>query len=266
MNRAMLVLMLASAVGCASGRNEQDSQRLQLVLPADSLNMVGGETRELAILVLGANADQATISGELPAFAKIAGSILTVSPARTDAGVYSLMLTATTGTDSVSLVLDVVVAAPNTPPTWDVGGIAMGDDVGVYGTEPCTPWLSTACQACPDSWCGLVGTPWVYVESCDNDGDAVTVDLDVVALGQSFTGTPAYSRTGQVGQSQDPSGRCGTSRANCSCFGVAVSGLSPGSSYHFAVRVTDAMGAVAIFSDAPNGWATRPFYTFSTRP
>src|SRR5438046_1684103 len=117
MKRAIVGLLLAAAAcGRDSGPSRMSS--LQLVVPAGAIEMQGGETRQIQLLVLGVYNDQVTLSGQLPTFASISGSMLTLAPTRADAGDYPMTVTATASGDSTSAELRVIVSVPNTPPNW----------------------------------------------------------------------------------------------------------------------------------------------------
>ena len=52
MNRSMLALLIA-AVGCGSGTARRQPSHLELVMPAAPIEVAGGRTREIQILVMG---------------------------------------------------------------------------------------------------------------------------------------------------------------------------------------------------------------------
>ena len=51
MNRSMLALLIA-AVGCGSGTARRQPSHLELVMPAAPIEVAGGRTREIQILVM----------------------------------------------------------------------------------------------------------------------------------------------------------------------------------------------------------------------
>src|SRR5438874_4490925 len=196
MKRIMLVILVV-ATGCGRESTRVPASRLELVVPDTAIDMQGGQTREIQLLVVGHKAEQAMFSAELPPFARLVGSLLTLSPTRADAGQYGLTVTATVGNESASATMQVVVRSPNTPPSWRMnpfgGGIGLGDDLGIYGSPP-------SMGGCPGPSCKLKGLPSIYASPvCDSEDDLVTVDVEIVPLGQPFTKTPTHSRTGQAG-------------------------------------------------------------------
>jgi hypothetical protein len=227
--------------------------------------MQGGQTRDIQLLVIGTGSERATFSADLPSFAKLVGSVLTLSPKRADEGQYVVTVTAIVGDESARTTMQVVVRSPNTPPSWMMnpiaaGGILLGDDAGIYGPGPMV-------GGCPGASCELKGLPSIYASTvCDQEDDPVTVDVEIVPLGQPFTKTPTHSRTGQVGVNNGGP-RCQTAFEHCSCFQVPADGLARGTTYAFAVRLTDARGAVTTSRDAPDGWVSQPsFLQFKTAP
>src|SRR5438445_11071953 len=99
MKRIMLVILVV-ATGCGRESTRVPASRLELVVPDTTIDMQGGQTREIQLLVVGAKAEQVNYSAELPAFARLAGSLLTLTPTRSDAGSYKLTVTATAGNES----------------------------------------------------------------------------------------------------------------------------------------------------------------------
>ncbi|MFL5311580.1 MAG: hypothetical protein ACJ79H_14110 [Myxococcales bacterium] len=260
MDRSILVVLVA-AVGCGSGNGRTYRAGLELVAPDTPIEMQGGQTREIQLMVVGTQSEQATFSADLPPFAKLTGSLLTLSPKRADEGQYELTVTALAGDESARAKMQVVVRSPNTAPSWDpfgAGGILLGDDAGIYGPGPMM-------GGCPGASCELHGVPAIYASVCDSEDDVVTVDVEIVPLGRPFTKTASHSRTGQAGVSNSGP-RCATGDAHCSCFEIPATGLAPGAAYAFAVRVSDARGAVATRPDAPDGWVGQPFFQFKTAP
>jgi hypothetical protein len=263
MNR-LILLVIVVAVGCGSGAAHRQPASLELVAPGAPIEMQGGETREIQLLVIGIDADQASFSADLPPFAKLVGSVLTLFPSRVDAGDYAFTITAAAGDSSSQATIHVIVTSPNTAPTWQPWDIELGDDLGIYNTS-CPPGFR--CEVCPSASCELEDSPSVYLSAvCDAEDDMVTVDVEVVRVGQQFTKTATNSYTGQVGRDQAQSGRCLNGIAHCSCFQILLTGLAPATSYEFAVRVSDARGLVATFPDAADGWVSYPSWQFSTHP
>jgi hypothetical protein len=250
-SRWMLALLIA-AVGCGSGTARWQSASLELVMPATPIEIAGGHTREIQILVIGAPAEEVTLSAELPSFATLVGSLLTLAPQRADAGNYQLTITATAGAQSTSSELYVTVSAPNSPPSWSSRDVMLGSgDDGVFSNPP-GPGGTLPPMICPSHNCVLANPISVFVARiCDADGDSVTVDVEVILLGAGFTKTPTHTVSGQVGRPQ--TAYCQDGDPNCSCFQLPLGDLAPDTSYEFAVRIMDEHGALASFRQAYDG-------------
>ena len=269
MNRSIVLVILA-VVGCGSGSgagaDRTQPASLELVTPGTPIEMQGGQTREIQLLVIGATGEQVTFSAQLPPFAKLVGSLLTLSPGRADAGDHQLTVTATAGAQSTSAELHVIVSAPNTPPRWRPITTMLGNNDGVYSNRPCSP----ACGICPGDTCVLGSPVSLFATVCDADLDPVTVDVEVVSLGSQFAKTPTHSLTAPVGKLQ--SLYCSYLDPACACFQIQFPDLRFGASYEFAVRITDAQGAVASFPYASDGlvpsdgWVHLSNWRFKTAP
>src|SRR5438132_8095762 len=118
-------LIVAASLACGSGSRQQF--QLQIASPNSSmvdgdstkLRMQAGEKLIVALVVVGHAPGQVRYSSQnLPAFGTLDGSLLTLSPARSQAGEYSFTLTATAGSDSQSATLSVSVGRYNSAPTW----------------------------------------------------------------------------------------------------------------------------------------------------
>src|SRR5256885_1033136 len=110
MNRSSLVAPLFAVMTfVACGR--QSSFKLQLAgssqLSTDGdrsvVSMPSGDTLLLAVVVVGtAPAEVKLTTTDLPAFVKLDGPMLRVTPTRTEAGEYTFTVTATAGHESAS--------------------------------------------------------------------------------------------------------------------------------------------------------------------
>src|SRR5438132_1028786 len=110
-HRAFAIAMVVLC-GCGSPVERSDAQatKLQLLVTKDPLVVETDHTLMLQVLVIGEGADEATISSpDLPAFAKLQGAILTLSPSREYQGDYTLTLVATAGPSTSSARLHVSV-------------------------------------------------------------------------------------------------------------------------------------------------------------
>jgi len=203
--------------------------------------MRAGETRMLALVVVGSVSSPVTYEVKnAPAFATLEGAVLTLSPQRQDAGEYAMDLVATAGRESQTTSLHLTVMRFNSAPRASFQyGIRFGDSSGSRG----------ACIYAPTPpGCTLGPDPYVTTLVCDPDGDAMTVDVEVVPRGTAFSKKPGFSVSAPAMYPPDP--RSG----NCANVVVAMPGLAPEQSYDFAIRARDQFGAVALTPGFPDGW------------
>jgi hypothetical protein len=262
MNRA--VIALAVALGC--GSKEPAGFRLQMsggdttggARPA-TLTLEGGQTRTVELIVVGSTPAPVTFSGQnLPAFATLDGPLLTISPARTDKGAYDLTVVASSGDQSASSVLRVIVSRSNSAPQ---ASVAFWDNLAHYENVCPNPVL-----------CTVTGAPRLALSACDPEGDGLRFEAEVAPADQVFSGIPTFSAfvsASDPSRTADSSGKSGT----CGGTDFILSGLMPEQSYHFAVRIVDGFGAVASFGyssgDAKigaDGWATSDRWGFDQGP
>lgn len=258
-------LALAVLAGCGdNGQRSSDAQQaLALSLPDDTITLEAGQKQYVTLLTVGArDGSQVTFTGQLPAFARLDGSLLTLAPGRGDEGDYDLVIEAAVGDQSSSASLHVVVTVQNTAPALGMGLLGLGDANGIYTPGP---WVIPS-ENCPGPTCVIGASPAVYVGACDAESDAMTVEVEVVQRGQAFSGNATHAFTGPAGTQSD---RCGNYGAGCSCYKVPLDGLLAGQSYAFAVRVADALGATASppwANPLDHGWLTQSYWYFSTAP
>src|SRR6267154_3043213 len=158
---ALIAFVTGVAIaGCGSGSKSASHLALQLSSSdavdgaAPRIAMRAGETRTVVVVAIGADGTVTYGGRELPAFAKLDGPILTLSPQRQEAGEYSLSLSATDGHDSVTAELALSVARENTAPSWASGNEfsfgGFGDDTN--GTRYLACPGAATCTAAPDSY------------------------------------------------------------------------------------------------------------------
>lgn len=233
-------LFVAAALGSGCGESKFQLQLASQDISrapngASRLEMQAGNALAVQMVVVGAGSGPVTFTADgLPGFAVQKGSLLTLSPRRADAGEYSFTLTATSQGLSSSVPVDLVVTRSNNPPRWllvNWTGI-FSDDKGYRGEGAC-PGAAT---------CTAYGEPHIQVGTAvDDDGDALRAEVEVVPHGQSFTGTPTFS---------SPIGSDGN-------VTVTFAGLAAGTTYDFAVRLSDEFGAIAKPAFASqDGWVT----------
>jgi hypothetical protein len=248
-HRTFAVALLALC-SCGSPLEQQTQDtKLQLVVSKDPLLVETDHTFVLQLLVIGEGADEATISApDLPPFATLRGSILTLSPGREYQGDYTLTLVATAGAKTSSAKLQVSVIRFNSAPV--VNGIAQFDSTGFVDvlTNP----------SCFPRPCRLHGTPVLGVYVVDAEGDSVTVEMEVVPVGQALSGVPTHRATAPVGTDRGP---CLDAHPFHACIEVELTGLATGQQYVYATRVRDSLGATGPWSAA-----TPPEYGFVLEP
>jgi hypothetical protein len=119
----------------------------------------------------------------------------------------------------------------------------LGDDKGLHHA-----------MICPGPHCTTVGTPKLSTFVCDDDGDAINFEVEVVPRGQAFSGKATHSSSlprlsGRSNDRNNPTRNCGQPT-------LALTGLTVEQSYSFAVRFSDEFGAAAnhgSWTDA-DGW------------
>src|SRR3954470_11932018 len=263
---AGLTAIAAAVAACGGSSNpgtNTDRQPLQLVIDEKPMGLTTGESIVIQLLVIGQDASDATISSpDLPPFATLAGSRLTLAPGRAFQGDYSLTLIAKAGSSSASATLHVTVVRDNSAPVVGAAGFTWGDNTANLYPMYCIPHE-------------LHGTASLYAFVGDADGDSVTWDAEVVPEGQPFSGRPTHSLTAPVGV--DHAERCGGAYDRFhACFQLRFDGLAPGS-YSVAMRVRDALGAPATRlpgglgrpeqQENGDGWWTSPnCYAFTLVP
>ena len=255
MTRATIALTLISFVGCGGGGSFGNfDQKLRFVSSDSSIVLETNQTVVLQLLVVGVGSNEAVISSpDLPAFATLDGSRLTLAPGRSYEGDYLLTLLAKTPSSTASSVLHVSVTRRNTPPS--VSLILVSDPTGIW--PACNPMLRTSDE--------LHGLASVDVVVSDAEGDAVTIEAEVVPKGQAFSGVATHSITASVGVNH--ASRCTAGGANQTCIELPFVGLQTGKTYSFALRIRDQIGANADLpyeaTPAGDGWWTNSFSCWS---
>jgi hypothetical protein len=252
---AIAIVMLSSCGSPVQRPERAQETTLQLVVAEDPLVVQTSTTLTVRLLVIGEGADEAKISSpDLPPFATLHGSMLTLSPGREYQGDYALTLVAAAGSNSTSARLQVSVIRFNTAPT--LGYNLLGDSNGIYLRMNMTD------PSCNTVKCTLHGTPSVSIMLADADRDSVTVEVEVVPAGQPFSGYPTHRVTAPVGV--DAAERCQSAGDPFhACIEVKLTGLADGQSYVYAMRVRDALGAIGLWErfgsrQPTDGWLANP--------
>lgn len=259
---ATLVLCGCDNAGDQSGGAEEG--RLRMVVADSPIILEAGESIVLQLLVIGAGATEAEISSPgLPPFAVLHGSRLRLSPGRSYEGDYSLTFIAKAGSSTASAVLQVTVTRRNTAPSLIGNSPMLGNDRGIYGSLDMLPTLLWPRREVP-------GTAAIDVVLGDAEGDAVTVDAEIVLKGQPFSGVPTHSVTAPVGVDSDPTQHCHAAYdAFHACIQLPFPRLAVGQTYSFALRIRDQLGATATFPGSDklgDGWWTSTYWWFAQGP
>jgi hypothetical protein len=193
-----------------------------------TIDLQSGETRLLELIVIGAASGPVQFSAaNLPPFATLQGPLLTIAPVRKDAGSYTLTLTASAGSESSGVTLNVIVHRANTAPTVTFAFFPFAGDNRYY---------FSACSLKPaPTTCTAGQGPYVRVGGMDAERDAIVADVEVVPRGQPFRNLPTHSATARQPNLQ--------ASVN---FDVPLSGLILEQSYDLQVRISDEFGAVMI--------------------
>ena len=249
--------LLVAVIGCGVGTPPASRLKLQLSSStatdgtSSRLQMQAGETKTVVLMAVGADASVTFSARDLPAFATLAGPLLTLSPGRADAGSYTLTFTAQSGQDSANAVLDLEVSRFNTPPDEELWGMAEG----AQNRQERDVMVGT----CPGPQTCTVQYPWLQFFVSDAEGDGIYVEVEVVTHGQPFTKTATFSA--HVNASYP--------RNDTNLF-IPMFGLTPEVSYDFAYRVRDDFGAISVDhimgATAADGWTSRPIFAFDQGP
>jgi hypothetical protein len=215
-----------------------------------TIEMETEQTHVVQFVLVGGVPPNVVFSGiNLPSFATMAGSLVTLAPGRGDAGTFVVTVSASDGKHSDVASLRVVVNRGNTAPRWQASGGSyfFGDDLGLHFAA-----------YCPGPHCTAVGTAKVQALVCDDDDDGVTVEVEVVPAGTPFSGRATHSAFASRGTTRYCTQQFVT---------VPLTGLSPEQSYVFAVRIFDEFGALANpGNDQVDGWFHSTGYRFDQGP
>jgi hypothetical protein len=236
--RRLHLLLLVSAVHCGTPSPGRLRLEIASATPSDvaapRITMRTGETKLVQLLAIGGVGPVTFAARDLPRFATLQGPILTFSPARPDRGEYAMTLIATSGNETASTPLDLVVERDNTAPRLFEGPVVvhMGDDR-----------IRDRYMRCPSPVaCTAFGTPKLEALGCDAEGDRITFEVEVIRRGQPFSGEPNYAAAAND--------RCTCSQDPVCYLWISLPGLELEQSYDFAVRLSDEFGAT-------EGWVRR---------
>jgi hypothetical protein len=243
---------LVASLLIACGSSEADpsagpsDEKFALLVSSEPVLIQAPTTMLVKIVVAGAGGAPVSIAAtNLPAFATLSESVLTLSPTLADAGEYAVTLTATAGPSQDSATLLLHVFRVNTPPMWRYLSIQDADmHEALFGMT-------------------LTGTALLRGTVCDSEADAMTVDAEVVPIARPFTGVPTHTFPApatlpMTGDEWPPP------PGGCAYLYVPLDGLAAPESYKVRLSATDALGAVA-FHSFP-GFGTDGVGTFSLAP
>jgi hypothetical protein len=248
-------LLVVAVLACGGGQQSAPPQfELRLASSAGTLggdsttiDMQTGETRSIAFMLVGSPSGRIAFSAQgLPTFATLSGPLLMLTPTRRDQGEFMVTVTASAGAESASISLRIVVHRQPTPPTWVDLGLPyfLSDDKGPHHKS-----------ICPGPYCTTVGTPKLTAQLCDDSGDAINFEVEVVPRGQPFVGRATHSSSLARSSGSGPS----YPTAHCGTVIVALTGLVAEQSYAFRLRISDEFGVVAASPPADaGGWVYPP--------
>lgn len=267
-------LSVCAAVAAACGQGSSTERpHFQLALTsqdsstgsAPATTMTGGDSRVIELLVIGTVSGPVTFSArKLPPFATLKGPLVTLSPARMDAGTFPLEIDATDGRETATAAIDVVVERYNTAPRGAFNWIEDMPDREIV----------RAPFDCPSSqFCTVFGIPKIYMFVCDDENDAITVSVEIVPRGQPFTKVPTYSVTAPAGSAKAVTGSSPLAGSYCQNILLPMPGLEVEHSYDFAIKLSDqsANGKVdteywARGATSDDGWVRAPASGFDVGP
>jgi hypothetical protein len=277
--RLAAALWISSFALACNGGTEEARSRLELVVPATGITLAAQASRTIQLLVLGApDGEKVELSGELPPFATLDRGLLELAPSRADVGRHELTLIATAGAEVARATLVVNVMLPDLPPDETRPNTApyyggppdywMEDDAAQYIPMTCGGPSPRSPQCCPSDQCFLESSPVLLLFVCDDEGDMVQAEVEVVPLGDSFTGTPTYGATARPALEGSHVSMHGWSMgwggAACAVLELPLEGLAPATAYEFAVRLRDQWGAAAMFFGRE--WWDNFGFEFNTKP
>lgn len=234
-------IIVALLMGCGSSETSSapPGETFALLVSSEPVEIQAPTTILVQIIVVGGDGAPVSITAtDLPPFATLSGSALTLSPTLADAGDYAVTLTATSGTKQDSATLRLHVTRLNTPPMW----------------AP-VPMIQDAARTINVSSGGTItGTPYLWAVVYDDEADDMTLDAEIVPVGRPFTGVPTHSFP--ASPTRQPYIASWSTHAEVFS---PLDGLTAPGSYAYQLRVTDALGAVD-----PYGWVE--FGTFSLVP
>ena len=237
MKRSACVLLAVCACGGSATRLQLAVEGADKSGSGDGIpiTMQTRESKSFALLAVGAKSSKLTFTSKnLPAFATLQQSILTLSPGATDGGTYHFSISVNNDGNSASSEFALTVVHPADPPVWSQDLLPfLNDDIG------------QRYFACPGSTCTVIGTPVVTVEGCTTNGDDLLVDVEVVPHGQQMTGQPTFTQ-----QFSSPACSIG-SMFPASPQTVPLPGLTPGERYDFSLRVSNTAGVAAMPDPGP---------------
>lgn len=215
----LILLVLIALAACTEPNTATDTLALQL---ADTpLQLTAPTSVLLQIVVVGADGNAVSVSSpDLPPFASLQGTLLTLAPGYEDVGSYAIELDATTSQATATGVLSVQVTRSNTGPYFLM---PMFVNNGVDGNP----------------------VPHLLGAVCDKEGDNFTYEVEIVSVDQALANVATYTKL--IDFSVTPPVPYVT---DASCAEPTFDlGSLPTGQYHGAVHAYDVLGA-----EDPYGW------------
>jgi hypothetical protein len=252
---ALILMLVACGRGESSFHLDVAASDLDEGAGIPTVSLETDQTRSVFFVAVGSATDRIVFSSpSLPRFATLDGPLLTLSPTRQDQGQVDIDVIARTDSASARATLRVRVTRPNRAPHWSFGSpYLLLDDHGLHHGI-----------ICPGPYCTLIGTAKVTLNACDEDGDGINLEVEVVERGKPFSGKPTYSTSLPPSAAHAPD----VGNRNCGQLTVPLSGLPVDRWYQFELRVMDEFGAAALMGSASDsqGWTSFGHWYFDQGP
>jgi len=211
-----------------------------------TIHLVLGEYVEIDLL------DWATYPDEPPTFSVsglpfgvLRGTILFLEPWEDWLGDHTFELTATTDDDEVTQTIRLSVRSEDAPPPPGVNtGPMWLPQPDLVELNPPYDWSSQ------DSMWPIVATATLYAAVCDEEGDRITLEVELVPDGARLREVPTHQATAEPEPYYDPDEMCAT-------FTIPLTGM-PDGRYRIWCHAVDEHGA-----EDPYGWVE--FRSFELR-
>lgn len=234
--RVLLVAALVLLLGASCVGGTDSTGTFLLAVDDTPIEVEAPGSLLVQLIVIGAEGREVTIEADgLPPFAALTGTQLLFEPGFDDAGDYAFGLTARSGELVSEATMRVHVTRVNTAPYW-------------------VPSMKINGELPSDSY-PVVDEPVYSVVVVDDEGDAMTVELELVPTGTPSRMMATHSAT------EEPTLGYFVTEENPYAMGaeieVPITGLPPGT-YDLRVRVVDELGAEGPYAWYQFGGFTQP--------